>query len=52
LYEIRHLIKEEVDGFKKEGKCFICHKRGRIAIDCPDKKNKKIDIMRKPMPGR
>jgi hypothetical protein len=33
--EIRHLTQEEVDIFKKEGKCFICHKKGHIAIDCP-----------------
>jgi UDP-galactopyranose mutase len=37
----------EVDIFN-EGKCLICHKRGHIGIDCPDKKNKKSDITIKP----
>jgi hypothetical protein len=27
LYEIRRLTQEDVDRFKKEGKCFICHRR-------------------------
>jgi hypothetical protein len=49
LYEIRRLTQEEVGRFK-EGKCFICHKKGHIAIDCPDKKNKKNDRTRKPRP--
>jgi hypothetical protein len=35
-----------------EGKCFICHKRGHIAIDSPDMKNKKKDIRSKPQPGK
>jgi hypothetical protein len=51
LYEIRRLTQEEVDRSKKEGKCFICHKKGHIAIDYPDKKNKKNERMRKPRPG-
>jgi hypothetical protein len=46
LHEIRRLIQEEVDKFKKEGKCLICHKRGHIAIDCRYKKNKKNDGMK------
>jgi hypothetical protein len=41
-----------VDRFKKEGKCFICHKKGHVAIDSPYMKNKKNDIMRKPRPGK
>jgi len=52
LYEIRRLTQEEVDRFKKEGKCFICHKKGHIAIDCPDRKNKKNDRTRKSRPGK
>jgi hypothetical protein len=51
LYEIRRLTQEEVDIFK-EGKCFICHNRGHIAIDCPDKKDKKNERTRKPRPGK
>jgi hypothetical protein len=43
LYDIRRLT-------QKEGKCFICHKKGHIAIDCPNIKNKKNDITRKPPP--
>jgi hypothetical protein len=50
LYEIRRLTQEEVDIFKQEGKCFICQKRGHIAIDCPDIKEK--DILRKLRPKR
>jgi D-serine dehydratase len=50
LYEIRSLTQEEVDRFKKHGKCFICHKRGYIAIDCPDRKTKNNDTKRKPRP--
>jgi hypothetical protein len=34
LYEIRRLTQEEVDRLKKEGKCFMCHKKGHIAIVC------------------
>jgi hypothetical protein len=49
LYEIQHLTQEEVDRFKKDGKRFICHKKGHIAIDCPYKKNER---MRKPRPGK
>jgi hypothetical protein len=45
LYAIRRLTQEEVDRFR-EGKCFICHKKGHIAIDCPDKRNKRNDITR------
>jgi hypothetical protein len=52
MYEIRRLTQEEVDRFKKEGKCLICHKKGYIAIDCPDKKNHKNDITRKPRPEK
>jgi hypothetical protein len=52
LYEIRRLSQEEVDGFQREGKCFICHKKGHIAIDWPYKRNKKNDITRKPRPGK
>jgi hypothetical protein len=51
LCEIRRLTQEEVDRFKTDGKCFICHKRGHIAIDCQDMKNEKSDIMRNPRPG-
>jgi hypothetical protein len=47
LYDIRRLTQDEVDRFKKEGKCFICHKKGHIAIDCPYKNNKKNDITRR-----
>jgi hypothetical protein len=47
LYEIRRLTQEEVERFKKEGTCFICHKKGHIAIDCPNMKNIKNDTMRK-----
>jgi hypothetical protein len=43
---------EEVDRFKKEDKCFICHKRGHIDVDCLDRKNKKNNRMRKPRPGK
>jgi tRNA A37 N6-isopentenylltransferase MiaA len=52
LYEIRRLTQEEVDRFKKEGKRFTCHKKGHIAIDCPDRRNKKNDKTRKPPPGK
>jgi hypothetical protein len=52
LYDILRLTGEEVDIFKTGGKCFIFHKRGQIAIDCPDSKNKKNDIVRKPQPGK
>jgi hypothetical protein len=51
-YEIRRLTQGEVDIIKKEGKCFICHKKGHIAIDCPNKRNKKNDITRKHQPGK
>jgi hypothetical protein len=51
LYEIRRLTQEEVDRFK-EGKCFICHKKGHIAIDCLDRKNKKNERTRKSRPGK
>jgi hypothetical protein len=51
LYEIRRLTQNEVDIFK-EGKCFICHKKGNIAIDCQDRKNKKNNRTRKPRPGK
>jgi hypothetical protein len=51
MNEIRRLTQEEVDRFK-EGKCFICHKRGRIVVDSPDMKNKKNDVVRKPRPGK
>jgi hypothetical protein len=50
MYEIRRSTQEEDDIFKKEGKCFICHKRGHIAIDCPDKKNEKNE--KKTMAGK
>jgi hypothetical protein len=52
MYDIRRLTQEEVDRFKKEGKCFICHKKGHITIDCPDRRNKKMDITRKPRPDK
>jgi hypothetical protein len=52
LYEIRRLTQEDVDRFKKEGKCFICHKKRHIAIDCPESRNKKNDRTRKPRPGK
>jgi hypothetical protein len=52
LYEIRRLTHEEVDRFKKEGKCFIRHKRGHIAIDCHGMKNKTNERVRKPRPGK
>jgi hypothetical protein len=52
LYEISCLTQEEVDKLKKEGKCFICHKRGHIAIACPQRKNMKNDKTRKPRPGK
>jgi hypothetical protein len=52
LYDIRRLTQEEVDRFKKEGKCFICHKKGHLAIDYPNIKNKKNNITRKPRPGK
>jgi hypothetical protein len=53
MYEIRRLTQYEVDGLKKEGKCFICHKKGHIPIDCLDiNKNKKNDKKRKPRPGK
>jgi hypothetical protein len=52
LYEIRRLTQDEVDRFKKEGKCFICHKQGHLAIDCSDRRNKKNDRTRKPRPGK
>jgi hypothetical protein len=52
MFDIRRLTQEEVDIFKKEGKCFIYHKRGFIAIDCPCTKNKKNCKMRKPRPGK
>jgi hypothetical protein len=52
VYEIRPLTQEEVDSFKEEGKCFICHKKGHIAIDCPDRRNKENDITRRPRPGK
>jgi hypothetical protein len=51
VYGIRRLIQEEVDRSKQEGKCFICHKKGHIAIDSPDGKNEKNDRTRKPRPG-
>jgi hypothetical protein len=49
LYEIRRLTQEEVDR-SKEDKYFICHKRGHVAIDCPDRKNTKNVITSKPRP--
>jgi hypothetical protein len=52
LYEIRRLTQEVVDRFKKEGKCFIFHKKGHIPIDCRDKRNKKNERMRKSRPGK
>jgi hypothetical protein len=52
MYEIRRLTQEEVDISKKEGKCFICHKKGHIAIDCPERRNKKNDKTRKSRPGK
>jgi hypothetical protein len=52
LYDIRRLTQEEVDRFEKEGKCFICHTRGHIVVDCLDMKNKKNDRIRKLRPGR
>jgi hypothetical protein len=52
LYEIRRLVQEEVDIFKKEGKYCICHKKGRIAINCPHRKNKKKGKMRKSQPRK
>jgi hypothetical protein len=52
LYEIRRLTQDEVDRFKKKRKCFIYHKKGHIAIDCPNKRNKKNNITRKPPPGK
>jgi hypothetical protein len=52
LYEIRRLTQDEVDRFKNEGKCFICHKKGHIAINCPDRRNKMNDGPRKPRPGK
>jgi hypothetical protein len=52
LYDIRRLTQDEVERSKKEGKCFISHKTGHIAIDCPDRKNKTSDITRKPRPGK
>jgi hypothetical protein len=52
LYDFRRLTQEEVDIFKKEGKCSICHKKGHIAVDCTYKKNKNNDITRKPPPGK
>jgi hypothetical protein len=51
VYEIRRLAQEEVNRFKNEGKCFICHTRGHIAIDCRNRKTKKNGIMGKPRPG-
>jgi hypothetical protein len=51
LYEIRRLTQEEVDRFK-EGKCFICHKKGHLAIDCPDRRSKKNERTRKSRPGK
>jgi hypothetical protein len=51
LYEIRRLT-QEVDRFKKEGKCFICHKKGHIAIDCLGRRNKKNERTRKSRPGK
>jgi hypothetical protein len=41
LYEIRRPTQEDVDRFKKEGKCFICHRRGHIAIDCPHRRTRR-----------
>jgi hypothetical protein len=38
LYEIQRLTQEDVDRFKKEGKCFICHKRRHMAIECSDRR--------------
>jgi hypothetical protein len=53
LYEIQLLTQDEVEIFKEEAiKCFICHKKGHIAIDCPDIRNMKNDITRKPRPGK
>jgi hypothetical protein len=52
LYEIRRLTQQEVDRFKKEGKCFIRHKKGHIAIDCSDQRNMKNDKTRIPRPGK
>jgi hypothetical protein len=45
LYAIRRLTQEEVDRFR-EGKYFICHKKGHIAMDCPDRRNKRNEITR------
>jgi hypothetical protein len=46
--EIRRLTQEEIVRFKKEDKCFICHKKGQIAIECQDRKDKKNERRRPP----
>jgi hypothetical protein len=52
VYEIRRLTQGDVDRFKKEGRCFICHKRGHIAIDRSYMMNKENDTTKKPSPGK
>jgi hypothetical protein len=47
--------KEERDRLLKEGRCFICHEPGHLAVDCPDnvknrvkkKNNEEAEVLRK-----
>ena len=39
LFLARRLTAEEMEKFKKEGKCFICREKGHIASTCPKRKN-------------
>lgn len=39
LMMARRLTAEEVEQYKKEGRCFICREKGHIATKCPKKKN-------------
>lgn len=40
LYMARRLTADEVEKYKKEGRCFVCRERGHIATACPKNKNK------------
>lgn len=47
LYMARRLTADEVEKYKKEGKCFICQEKGHIASKCPKRKNKKTTFKKK-----
>lgn len=40
LLMVRRLTADEVEQYKKEGRCFVCKEKGHIANACPKKKTK------------